>query len=67
MVFLVLMVKQGTLEIMEIMDNQGSHMVKVGLRVEMEVTVVQEKLERMAVMPLQAAMYQLAWKVMLVS
>ena len=55
------------MEIMEIMGNQGSRMVKVGLTVEMEVMVVQGKLERMAVMPLQAAMYQLAWKGMLVS
>lgn len=67
MVTQVLTVQQDTMEIMDIMDSQGIHMVKVGLTVGMEVTVVQEKLEGMVVMPLQAAMYQLVWKGMLVS
>ena len=67
MVTQVRMVQQDTMEIMDIMDSQGIHMVKVGLTVGMEVTVVQEKLEGMEVMPLQAAMYQLVWKGMLVS
>lgn len=57
MVIQVLMVVQDMMkEIMEIMDDRGIHMVKVGLTVGMEVTVVQENLEQMAIMPLQAAM-----------
>ena len=56
MVIQVLMVVQDMKDIMEMMDDQGIHMVKVGLKVGMEVTVVQENLEQMAIMPQQAAM-----------